>query len=556
MCTIMCVVGGEEGAIDALAKTQNHRGPDSYSVQKDKNVALACQRLAILDIKGGHQPMANESDDVWITHSGEIYNFLELKEELIEIGYIFNTESDTEVVLRAYQEWGSDCITKLNGMFAFVIYDKIKQEVFFARDRFGIKPLHYIRSSEAFHISSEVKGLLKISNDYSIIHDQGLDFYYNCGDETRFSNIKQLPPGTWALLSLNEGSKFKFRTERYHSICENNEFRYGDLGKEQDYANQLYKLLDKSVCKHLRSDVPVGVFTSGGIDSAFVTSLAAKYTKKIQAFTVRVHNDKVYDEYEQAKVITDQLGIPLELVDISECELIKAIPSVIYHLEDYDPRTVEIGLLNYFLAKRAKDTGIQVVLTGEGSDELFCGYRDFFSMPHQIGSISSEKLQTTRVDLLRGLAGNHLLHKDRMCMAHSVEARVPFLENDLVQFALNIDPHLLTKMGAECDRYLLRLAASKEVEAGRMPEVTRLAPKGYAHLKLGVPNVICGHFGIEVKGSIKARYHLYRNIFEQVFLELRDPQEFGKELFESKGKNLNLNITPSSKTHKSSLFAA
>jgi len=425
-------------------------------------------------------------------------------------------------------------------MFAFIIYDKGKERIFIARDRFGIKPLHYSMDGNTFLVSSEAKGLIGNNNDHSLAPDQGLDFYYNCGEKTRFSGIKQLPPGMWAFVSLSEGPELEIKTERYYSISRYNKIRYGDSKKEQDYANQLYELLDESVCKHLVSDVPVGIFTSGGIDSGFISSLAAKHSKRFQAFTVRVNSRKVYDEYAQAKKITDQLGMPLELVEISERELIKTIPSVIYYLEDYDPRTVEIGVLNYFLAQRAKDMGVHVVLTGEGGDELFCGYRDFFSGPHQLDSLSSENLQTTRLDLLRGLAGNHLLHKDRMCMAHSVEARVPFLENNLAQFALSIDPLLLTKMGMECDRYLLRLAARIEVNAGRMPEATRLSPKGYAHLQLGVPNVVCEHFDIEIKRSIKTRYHLYRNIFETIFLEHYDPIELGEKLFDSKGNGLEI----------------
>ncbi|MCC7431795.1 asparagine synthase (glutamine-hydrolyzing), partial [bacterium] len=272
--------------IKNMTDTIIHRGPNDSGIYTDKNIGLGFRRLSIIDLHTGHQPLSNEDDSIWIVFNGEIYNFMELRQTLVSKGHRFKTKTDTEVIIHLYEEFGVDCVKQLRGMFAFVIWDSKKQQIFCARDRFGIKPFYYFIDNEKFIFGSEIKSI-KASNDINFqLNIFALDAYftygYTIGEQTIFEGIKKLRPSHTLLLKLNENFP-KPIISRYWQI--NFDTDYSKT--EEDWCKEIQNVLSESVKMHLVSDVPIGAFLSGGIDSSSVVALMAKnVTGRIKTFSI------------------------------------------------------------------------------------------------------------------------------------------------------------------------------------------------------------------------------------------------------------------------------
>jgi len=366
MCGICGTVGIEQdGLIERMTEAIHHRGPDDFGHFVDGNVCLGQRRLSIIDVAGGHQPMTTPDGSLTIVFNGEIYNFAELREQLEQRGVRFETHSDTEVLLRLFEQDGIDALQKLNGMFAFAIFDRRTRELVLARDRLGIKPLYYSQLPGRFLFGSEVKALLRYDDlprepNPHAVHDY-LAIRYVPGDVTMLRAVRRLPPAHW--LRYREG---ELRIERYWSPPARPE---SPRRSEGEYLEELSELLEKSVRRRLISDVPVGAYLSGGLDSSLIVALMSKLSNEpVRSFSVGF--DYEHDELSQARATADLLGCQHREV-ACRAEDVALLPEVVYHADD--PLGDAIAIPMYQLAREAKKQ-VTVILTGEGSDEIFAGY--------------------------------------------------------------------------------------------------------------------------------------------------------------------------------------
>ena len=376
-----------------------HRGPDGFGFFSGKNAGLAHARLSIVDLQGGWQPIANEDKTLWIIFNGEIFNYPELREELLKRGHIFTTHSDTEVILHLYEEKGPGCLADLNGQFAIAIYDNQKQSLFLARDRMGIRPLFYTCHNGVFYFASEIKSLFNADSDIPRkiapqILSEIFTFWSPAGEETIFTGVKQLLPGHFMEIT---GSGIE-EPQCYWSIpfCPDEPgFR-----TEQSYAEELRELLIDSVRLRLRADVPVGAYLSGGLDSSAITSLVKHYTDNaLKTFSVSF-NDKVYDETSEQQEMVDYLETDHYQVTCSYGDIAAGFPDVIWHTETPILRTAPTPL--YLLSKLVRQNQYKVVLTGEGADEILGGY-DIFKEAKVRAFIKSQPDSEIRPQLLKRL---------------------------------------------------------------------------------------------------------------------------------------------------------
>lgn len=345
-----------------------HRGPDDEGFYLCENIGLAMRRLSIIDVASGHQPMTNEDETLWIVFNGEIYNHQELRPDLEARGHRYRTRSDTETILHLYEEYGRDCVQRLRGMFAFAIWDAQKRRLFCARDRLGIKPFYYHLSPERFLFGSEIKTLLahpslKAEFNRTVLPEY-LAFGYLAGEETFFRGVRKLMPGY--TLELDETGHAEI--ERYWDLT---------IPQEQEpkprsfYVENYRGLLEQAVSSHLMSDVPLGVFLSGGLDSSVVAALTAKLRRSpIETFAVGYAESR-YSELPFAQQVASHIGSIHHEVRVGWQDFIDSLPKLIWH-ED-EPIVWPSSLSLYFVAKLARER-VTVVLTGEGSDETLAGY--------------------------------------------------------------------------------------------------------------------------------------------------------------------------------------
>ncbi|MBI4918751.1 asparagine synthase (glutamine-hydrolyzing), partial [archaeon] len=317
--------------------------------------------------ENGKQPMHNEDKTVWISYNGEIYNFQELKKELLKKNHIFLSSTDTEVIIHGYEEWGERVVEKLRGMFAFCIYDKKKKKLFIARDHIGIKPIYYYFKDEKLIFASEIKAILehniiREANKEAII--EYLAFQNSVGEKTFFNDIKLILPGEYLIYEDDKIKKVKYWKEKY-------EFNTPD-----DCVEEFSKRFENSVKEHLMSDVPVGAYTSSGFDSSSVTYFASKYNKNMHTFTGKFNEGAFYDEVTCVKKLAEKINVQQHDVLITPQEVLKAVEKIIYHLDE--PKTGLSLISNYHIAKYASKH-VKVVLTGHGGDELFLGYPVYLS---------------------------------------------------------------------------------------------------------------------------------------------------------------------------------
>lgn len=536
MCGIVGLVTKKEkeNTIKLMNDRIKHRGPDGDGYFIDGDVALGHRRLSIIDLSSGDQPMFNEDGSVVTVFNGEIYNYQELKEELIALGHDFKTKSDTEVLVHGYEEWHTDLPKHLRGMFAFAIYDKNKNEVFLARDNFGIKPLYYAKMNDTFMFASEIKAFLDVPAFEKVFNESILETYLEFSfvptNETFFKGVHRLDAGCSLLYKDGE-----IKLNKYFKL----DFKEENMSFE-DAVKNISDVMKDSVEKHLIADVEVGSFLSSGIDSSYIVSLA----KPDKTYTVGYENKK-YDETMYAKDLAEKLGIKNESKIITKEEYLENISKIMYHLDEPTSDPAAISL--YFVAKLASKD-LKVVLSGEGADEFFGGYNYYreevdykfynklpYCVRHVIGKIASifpegrgfnflvrrgEKLENSYIGVNRNfsskmakkvLKNNYelkaidvtkdvynefknysnidkmqaidinfwlmkdiLLKADRMTMASSIEGRVPFIDKEVFKVASHLPfDYKVTK---ENTKVALR-AAAKEV----------IPTEAYKKKKLGFP---------------------------------------------------------------------
>jgi asparagine synthase (glutamine-hydrolysing) len=358
----------ERPILEAMNQQIVHRGPDDAGFYISHNIGLAMRRLSIIDLKTGHQPVSNEDGTIQIVYNGEIYNHSELRSRLEARGHSYRSKSDTETIVHLYEEYGRDCVHHLRGMFAFALWDGRRRRLFAARDRIGIKPFYYRKDDRGFVFASEIKALLahpdvRVELSHDVLPEY-LAFGYLSGDETFFSGIKKLFPG--CTLELDESGALRIE-------------QYWDLPSREDaptHAREYYvetyrSLLEDAVASHLMSDVPLGVFLSGGLDSSAVAALMTKIQGgPIETFSVG-YDEAPYSELPYASTVAKHIGSVHHEVRVSNTEFFDALPKLIWH-ED-EPLAWPSSVPLYCVARRAREC-VTVVLTGEGSDETLAGY--------------------------------------------------------------------------------------------------------------------------------------------------------------------------------------
>lgn len=536
MCGIVGIIkkGEKKEIVKKMNDRISHRGPDGEGYFIDGDVAFGHRRLSIIDLSTGDQPMFNEDESIVTVYNGEIYNYPELKDELIKLGHTFKTKSDTEVLVHGYEQWHTDLPKYLRGMFAFAIYDKNKNEVFLARDNFGIKPLYYAYMNGAFMFASEIKAFLDVPEFDKVFNESILETYLEFSfvptNETFFKGVYRLDAGSSLLFKDGE-----IKINKYFKL----DFKEKNISYE-DAVKDIGNVMEDSVKRHLLADVEVGSFLSSGVDSSYIVSIA----KPKKTYTVGYENKK-YDETMYTKDLASKLGIENKVKLITKEEYLDNIGKIMYHLDEPTSDPAAISL--YFVAKLASED-LKVVLSGEGADEFFGGYNYYreevdyqgynkipYGIRHVIGKIAGlfpegrgfnflvrrgERLENSYIGVNRNfskkmankvlknkyslqaidvtrdvynefkgysnidkmqaidinfwLMKDILLKADRMTMASSLEGRVPFIDKEVFKVASSLPfDYKVTK---ENTKVALRDAA-KEV----------IPTEAYKKKKLGFP---------------------------------------------------------------------
>ncbi len=484
MCGICGISWNDENLIRVMGHACKHRGPEQEGFYVDDHVSLCCERLKIQDLsENAKQPLHNEDGTIWVVLNGEIYNFKEIRNQL-EKKHKFYTNSDTEVILHAYEEYGEVCIDKLDGMFAFAIYDTKKKIILLARDRIGVKPLYYHFNNGRLSFASEIKSILQnqeirreINNDALC---QLLIYAYTIDGQTLFNDIKELPPGHKLVYYFSDK---KIQTSQYWNLGLNeNKF------DEKKNLEILKKLLTKAVDKRQVSDASIGALLSGGLDSSVMVAILSRLSDKpVKTFTTGFGHD--LDEFDEARLVAEHCQTDHKEIMLDYSDLVKTMPSILWHMEFPFGRP---SILSNFLVARDIKKYVTVAYTGEGSDELFGGYNRYLIYAHEknkssldekIKSIPSgffkdkntiEKffskmisshydspnnpsnafgniVKSSSVSLLNKalffeikteIPGAQTWRIDRAGSAHAVELREPFLDHKLVEFCVTIPPQL------------------------------------------------------------------------------------------------------------------
>ena len=363
------------GVLGRMTDTLQHRGPDDRGLETWGNIGFGHRRLSIIDIESGHQPMSNAAGSIWVTFNGEVYNHVELRSDLIQRGYSLKTYCDTEVLLCLYECYGLDMFRHIRGMFAFAIYDLNNERILLARDRFGEKPLYYYRDEGQFVFASEVKAILQVPGVVPELNDDALPeyltFQYCLNSKTLFKDIHRIRPASYLLVDLRG------------QMIEGGE--YWRLGFEEDhtkpeerYLDELRFVVEDAVKIQLRSDVPVGTYLSGGVDSSAVAGVAAMSVGYgLPAFTGFFDEGSAYSELQYAEAAATEYGSELHTVCPSPRDLADNLGSIIYHM---DEPAAGPGVFPQFMVSRLASEHVKVALGGQGGDEIFGGYARYFIM--------------------------------------------------------------------------------------------------------------------------------------------------------------------------------
>jgi asparagine synthase (glutamine-hydrolysing) len=523
MCGIVGFNWEDSSKIKELAALLLHRGPEQDGFYVANGVSIGHQRLRIIDLsERGRQPLYNEDKSICITFNGEIFNFQHLREILIQKGHAFASRTDTEVLVHGYEEWGTGLVERINGQFAFCIFDSRKNQLFLARDRLGIKPLYYYSKNGKFIFGSELKVFFK-SNVEKKIDSDALNYYLLFGntprEKTILDGVKKLPPAFYLIYDLAEA---KIQTiERYWDI----EYNINADATEGEITRQLVPLVEQCVRRQLVSDVPLGAFLSGGLDSSIVVAMASKYVKELNTFSIKF--DRLgFDESRYAKIVADKFHTNHHEIEFSAQNVRELIPQLVFYYDDpfADPSMIPTYLVSIVARKY-----VTVSLSGTGADELFGGYPRYNELPILRRLNALPRLLKTplhgSVALINALFGNDKLNKlqsflgekepawqmyaklfsymfrskdetqeklsqlqylssyfaseddrinamnfdtheylpdcllvkeDRASMAVTLEARVPLLDHELVEFSATIPSNLKMKYGRK--KYILKKA--------------------------------------------------------------------------------------------------
>ncbi len=397
MCGILASFGTtniDENAFRSVLKLTTHRGPDDTGALFGDGFALGHNRLSIVDVAGGHQPLSCSQAQLYGVSNGEIYNHRNIRDRNYP-DYPYKTRSDAEVLLPAFRKKGAAMVADLDGMFAFVLTDG--RELLAARDPLGIKPLYYGHDGDQLYFGSEIKTLIPLAK-----------------------TIREFPQGHF----YHSKTGFQpYYTINPQPVC---------IHDEAQAIREIRRTLETSVRKRLMSDVPVGVFRSGGLDSSIIAALMRQSIPELHSFSVGVHGSP---DLEAARKVANHIGTIHHEYVYTEDEMIEVLPDVINHLESFDPALVRSAVPCYMVSRLAA-RHVKVVLSGEGADELFGGYSYFSQFK------DSKDLRTESIRILNGLHNMNLQRVDRMTMAHSLEGRVPFLDIDFIETVLKIDPEL------------------------------------------------------------------------------------------------------------------
>ena len=361
----------DKESVIAMRDAMVHRGPDGEGLFLEKNVGLGHRRLSIIDISGGAQPMSNEDGSIILVLNGEIYNYLELKEELKTRSHVFKTHSDAEVVLHLYEEYGQQCLSYLNGMYAFVLYDKRKKIMCMARDPFGIKPLYYKRTDEKLIFASEIKALLRYPGEQPRLNKEALmdylTFQYVLGEKTFFRDVEKILPGHMAVISNK-----KFKVTPFWDLPAQEEAGLS----EEECQKALFDVLKDSVKIQLRSDVPVGSYLSGGIDTSSIVCLASRHLGyQLKTFTAGFKEGGVYDDTGFARVTSRYADTRHYEIFPTSADFRNFFDKVIWHLDE--PVAAQ-GIFPQYMVSRLASENVKVALGGQGADEIIGGYARYY----------------------------------------------------------------------------------------------------------------------------------------------------------------------------------
>jgi asparagine synthase (glutamine-hydrolysing) len=434
-------IGVDETRLKRMRDVIRHRGPDGEGLWIDGPVGLAHRRLSIVDVAAGQQPMSNEDDSAWIVYNGEVYNHAELRPGLEARGHTYRTRSDTETILHLWEDLGERCVERLQGMFAFAIWDRGRDELCLARDRLGIKPLYYMIDGDELLFASEIKAILAVTAQPPVFNDRVLPEYlatgFAAGEETFYRGVRKLPPGHTLTWSPRHG----VRRRRYWSLPEmgtNTTLTFAQA------ADEVRERLRAAVASHLMSDVPLGLFLSGGIDSSILAALMAPMVKEpIRTFSV-AFDDPGANELPYARMAASAVGAEHREVIVSPREFFEALPRLIWHEDEPIAFTSSVPL--YFVSRLARDH-VKVVLTGEGADELFLGYNRYriTAWNHRIGGAWQHlpgPLRAGARRLAEALPGRAGRYASRSFLTRGANARDLFYENFSV-FSQGVQERLL-----------------------------------------------------------------------------------------------------------------
>lgn len=500
----MCGIAGllqkspiENETIDRMAISIKHRGPDEKSAYIFKNSVLINTRLSIIDVAAGQQPKLSDDENIAVIQNGEIYNFVEVRDELIAKGVHFKTRSDTEVILRAYETYGDSFVSRLNGMFAIGILDKKKNQLALYRDRLGVKPLFLYQAEGIVAFSSEIKTFIEIPQFKREVNSQSVFNYFTYNyiplPNTIFKNVTHVMPGTWVKVDL---TSLKIESSKYWSLENSAEIKSMN---EDQLIDQIHELLLDATQIRLRSDVPVSAFLSGGLDSSLVCQyMVLAGLKEFSTYSIGFH-EKEFDESEYFNYVNDLLGLKAHSFFLSDSSA-KDWETTTYFNDQ--PHGDTSFIPTYFLSSKCAQN-FKVALTGDGGDELFAGYEKYkilescsadsqkyfdhislFNSASPLTEIFTHEFlggvdvaqpfdlyrSTIRqvsskddvnkalyFDVSQLLPGNNLVKPDRMAMAHSLEARSPFLDYRLYELLFQLPGHFKLQQGDT--KYLLKKLA-------------------------------------------------------------------------------------------------
>ncbi len=522
MCGINGFNWPDRTLIEKMNESVKHRGPDSDGIFVNKVLSLGHTRLSVIDLSDeAKQPMPNEDKSLWLIYNGEIYNFQKLKEKLENQEHVFKSKTDAEVILHSYEENGVKSFDSFNGIFAFCLYDVDKGLLYLVRDRLGIKPLYYYHNENKFVFSSEIKAFLNLNGtSFSLDNTAILEYFLtrNISTESFFKNIQALEPGYYLTFDLHNNILSKKEYFNIYGVVSKEKYLNNKKRMEKESIEELDALLNAVVRDQLVADIPVGTICSGGIDSSLLTAIAKKYCNNLKIFNVKVKDENL-DESKYAKRVADYLGLRLIEEELNENNFKELYKKCIALADLPLIHTNSVGI--YLISKRAKDEGISVLLSGEGADELFGGYPQYSYFYRRLfltktpifnylntrarnfcyfkdftnymlddanyimtqyknlsWNVERNNVNKRFYDALDFLEENFekemssyilkdlkyylvplLRRADRMAMGVGLEMRVPYLDNRLIDFAINLP--LKYKVSFFKTKYLLKKVAER-----------------------------------------------------------------------------------------------